>query len=771
MGNFFARARSNSLHSLSSSSSSIRRQDESAPPPVPSIPTTFSQPSPVRGPAPPSARDTVACIRSVSVPHHAKSGGKWVFACRVVPDGCAGGSQEAVSMTRAGSLGRMQIAGTGSDGAREPHTVWRSWGEFVDFSTRLSTAFPFVTPDGSSSPTSPTSPGTLPSSFYRQTPRLTRKLTLFVTRSTLLQRQDDLDLFVRRLFEMPDVIRRSSFVVDFFRIREHDVLGASAPVSATSGESLPPSPLDDEGPASFARFLTDVHSPSPNATIRATTVRAKSRPALGVKHSTPDLRKLMVSDAESIFEAPPKVPMRRPLLADHRTVTLDDDVRSSAYSASSSATVTPASLSRLPSPLTTRSPLPSTFVEAQDVALAAGTAQSAAKARHQGLLRHFYSLQDIRGQQALSGGPSPPLPTSSSVDMGRSQTQPNSASPMARVASQDRYHAQPRQRTTSKSSSSSSLEEASGSAYTSSNGVWPATGNFRQGPSGRTERVPSETRPRRTSAQGRSLSNAKAGSGHSPSASSSSIGSTYSTTSARSSSISSPGGYFPSRRSSTDQSEGGSYSPGTPPTPHFEGDFHGGKFHVSETGVLSLSNTPVPPSMSSVGMQHAYSHDGMPHASHARKVSYEARSRATSSASSRPSALDLLPGSPLSSSVSSVSSARSTVSNTSAANSPRDRPTIMFKVLHPAENLLLRVPRETTLATLRAQIAEKFAMGGAVRLGGEDGEEQWALSYIPGGRGAGDKAEPAELIVSEADYQLALACTSHLEKVALRIIS
>lgn len=38
-------------------------------------------------------------------------------------------------MVRTGSLGPMELAGVGEEGAREPHTVWRTWSEFVEFST------------------------------------------------------------------------------------------------------------------------------------------------------------------------------------------------------------------------------------------------------------------------------------------------------------------------------------------------------------------------------------------------------------------------------------------------------------------------------------------------------------------------------------------------------------------------------------------------------------------------------------------------------------
>lgn len=73
--------------------------------------------------------------------------GKWVYACRVVPEieplgegGVVAAQAEtaagSASISRSSSLGRMEMAGLGQDGAREPYTIWRSWSDFVELSGR-----------------------------------------------------------------------------------------------------------------------------------------------------------------------------------------------------------------------------------------------------------------------------------------------------------------------------------------------------------------------------------------------------------------------------------------------------------------------------------------------------------------------------------------------------------------------------------------------------------------------------------------------------------
>lgn len=149
----FSRQRSSSVHNTSSPTLSASfRHDAIHAPPVPSLPatpSTSSRPSSgQRWGTEPTAIDDMSYppIKSVTVPHHSKTGKSWLFACRIVPESrpvpSAAGrdvltSPLACSGTlRQSSLGRMAMAGRGEANAREPHTVWRTWSEFVDFSQR-----------------------------------------------------------------------------------------------------------------------------------------------------------------------------------------------------------------------------------------------------------------------------------------------------------------------------------------------------------------------------------------------------------------------------------------------------------------------------------------------------------------------------------------------------------------------------------------------------------------------------------------------------------
>jgi hypothetical protein len=77
---------------------------------------------------------TAAPIKSVSVPHHSKQAKVCLFACRVVPDLAAASMPKGLA--RRGSLGKMRMAGQD-----EPHTVWRTWQEFVDFGAKCVACF------------------------------------------------------------------------------------------------------------------------------------------------------------------------------------------------------------------------------------------------------------------------------------------------------------------------------------------------------------------------------------------------------------------------------------------------------------------------------------------------------------------------------------------------------------------------------------------------------------------------------------------------------
>lgn len=571
-------------------------------------------------------------------------------------------------------------------------------------------------------------------------------------------------MFVRRLFEMPELVRKSALVCDFFRMRDED---AGVPC-ASSGSTMPMS------------MGGDVSELAPKPRTK--------RPSLGVKHSTPDLRKLMMSeDLEGAFDRAHSRQdgadspfARRPPLP-HRAATLDvEDSRDSLSRSSTSSSVTvtahPTPLpSPLPSPLCSDSkPLP----EIKDVQVVPKPLKKG------GALRHFRSLQDLRhhitssSTPTSSTPPTPPLPLPLSSTMARAHTQPTPILTQRAPSSGPASAPFLRQRSSSKSSTTSSFEDA---------GISPTypfagSGSFAFGPSGRLDRVPEGTSRHRRPSMPRTTSIAtKASAGHSPSPSASSVDSL---TSSMRRSLSEKG--YPSGRSSTDFSDVGSYNPETPPTPTMEVC---GKYYL-ENGQLSQNNMvppppffvrlsslagaplvltlillqPVPPSMSSVAMHAAHSHEGLPHSprpSHQRKSS-EVRSRTASTSSRR--TLDPVPASPC------VSSPTPSFASSSAVR-PQDRPHWTFKILHPESNFVLRVSRDITLEALRTAVERKFAMSGSIRLAGEKGDVVWTLAYaLSRSSGASGEMGAVERIGDEGEFQGVLERTAHLEKVALRIV-
>lgn len=338
---------------------------------------------------------------------------------------------------------------------------------------RLSAAFPVV-----NSP-EPTSPSALPSSFYRQTPRLSKKLTLFVTRATLAQRQQDLDLFTRRLFDMPREVKRSALVRDFFKLREED-LTAGGPASPFTNVSTPaaPAPSDmtqnwgeissvDDGPESFSSFLAAA-SGSPNATVRPFATR--QRPGLVVKHSTPNLRhessehdEMASVAANALLSSGTRPNAVRSTTVDDAGLRAATDRGASQYSvsttssASSTMTVTPQTLSgssssasvfaaqqqqqmaKKASPLGAEFRFGGTNAKAHDAAAVKPVEPK--KRPSLGPLRHFRSLQDLRssGSPQTLAIPSEPVPklsvatlpssgaSSASRSMMRAVTQPLSS--------------------------------------------------------------------------------------------------------------------------------------------------------------------------------------------------------------------------------------------------------------------------------------------------------------------------------------------------------
>ncbi|KAK4053431.1 hypothetical protein OIV83_001597 [Microbotryomycetes sp. JL201] len=649
------RPRSSSMHQPSSSHSRVPLFDASTLPPLPSLPPTpaqasRSQPEEV----PPDTRRYRPLIKSVTVVHHIKTGKSWAFACRVIPAASAPldhADAMNVPTRRRESLGRMAMAGRLEYELREPYTVYRTWGDFVELSSQLANVFPVVSPADHG-----VSSSALPSTFFRQVPRLSKKITLFVTRSTLTQRQAELDLFTRRLFEMPDQVCQSRLVRDFFMLRRED----AAPLALLP--SLSPNPADDtwgqvagEEPESFATFLAGLDSP--NATIRP--IAAKSRPPLHVKKSTPNLRLALLKHDDALEDL--SVP-KRPGMA---TPTSDaTNVRSSIYSVStmastsSSATVTPMTFAAASS-MRAKSPLSN-----EDLASEAVKPEPKTKRRPGlGPLRHFRSLQDLRSEKSSPVYPTEPVPKLPLPrKMVRAVTQPHpflDSVPNA-AASPTTSHARQR------SGSNSSLDDLWGttSAVPSSTDLRHAT--FRRTPSGRIDRVVPDdpVRPRRPSLPRRLSTSAARG--HNPSLSTSSVGSSRSSFSME---------LGRSHRSSTEYSE-----VTTPQTPHSE---YAASFKdPNETHVNMVPLPPffpVPPPSSSA-MQVAFSHDGLPHTpKHRRNRSSDPRT------ARRP--LDTILASPLA--------------------PPPDR--VTFKLLHPLANVIIRTQRENlTLAKLRSLVREKY---------------------------------------------------------------
>lgn len=92
-------------------------------------------------------------IKYISVVHYTKLNGKIFFVCRIL-----------------------------GDNHTEYYNVNRSWDQFIELQQRLL--------------------DTLPPESLKQLPRLNKKLALFVTKSTLTQRNDDLDLWVGYILHM-----------------------------------------------------------------------------------------------------------------------------------------------------------------------------------------------------------------------------------------------------------------------------------------------------------------------------------------------------------------------------------------------------------------------------------------------------------------------------------------------------------------------------------------------------------------------------------------
>ncbi|BGP14394.1 hypothetical protein JCM10213v2_002341 [Rhodosporidiobolus nylandii] len=791
---FFGRLRSNSLHSSVPTTRSSLRRSASPPPPMPAFPSTpYAASSSAslrydylsRSGSPHGSHVPCPPIKSVTIPHLSKAGKRPLYACRVVPeapelDSCLEKTVVGRSHARRESLGRMSLAGEG-----EPHTVWRTWQEFVDFGSKLATAFPDKRPITASPTSSPAA-----STLYHQVPRLNNKRVLFMKDSVLAQRQAELEQFCRHLFRMPREVKQSALVRDFFRVRDDAaLLNPSAMSSASSlhgGDAplAPPPALNVPEDWLAGDPNNDLELPSsPNATVKASKPKPP-RPSLAIKISSPNLRSAIrgfgsssnigaaLAEDEVAYSpsplsrgplsAAPTLGGDRPLLVNRAMADIVElprpDSKCSTATTSSSVTVTPAT-----------APVPAKSV----------------KKKRSGPLRHFRSLQDLRGSSKSSAAPEVPdepvpslAPAFAAAAMARAATQPLTSS-----------------RRSSKSSTSS-VEDLWGTPFPS----------FRQTTSGRVEAIPQGGHGRPSvggALSGRAASFGPASSssslvrppltrgagGHNSSASISSIGSTGS---AGSSSALSRSG-----RSSFDWSvsggAGSEFCP-TPPTPQTEWQgMHAaaGKYYV-ENGVLLENNMVPPPPFFPVPppMQFAYSHDGFPHtprstsSSHTRKSSSElalassrsrSRSRTGSTASSRMggvrSSLDPILASPAAS---------------SAASSPRTSSghalSWTFKLLHRSENVVLRVskpaylgadePASLPLEQLRSEVEAKFKASGVVLA-----DCEWGLGWSTkpaGGVSATSQDGPTvtKLIVQQEDLERCLREheAAGVAKIVLKVI-
>ncbi|GAA5991916.1 hypothetical protein JCM5350_005815 [Sporobolomyces pararoseus] len=751
---FFARLRSNSFHNTAvhpSTSSSSRRQRECSPPPVPSISSTPRNSRIISNSScklsPPSFRvagdlhlsRVIPLIKSVTVPHHSKSGKNWVFALRVTPIPAL---NEGKGKARVYGLGKMEMAND-----QEPYTVYRSWSECVEFSTRLVQLFP---------DDRQTAYESISDRFNHQVPRLSRKLVLFMTRSTLEQRQAELDLFFRRLFQMSIEVRDSLVVRSFFGLK-HRSAGPTRYDLTMPGINLPVPPIP---PTNFDSDCEDK-----NATIKPAKPKPR-RPALSIKTSTPNLRGTAKSfDPESDALSPQTLRS----LAASRAFTVDGaDLRApSEISLASSATVTPS------------------LYAAQTASLAPPPSNPDGKfktlrKKASGPLRHFRSLQDLRGSSNVSlEVPDAPVP---SLHSGIT------APPMMRFASQPPPRPSPtplqfgapvrlpsgptsapvrppHQTHRRNGSSSSSISSTDGDLWGTSQFI-PAPTTFRQTPTGRLESVPLQQSQRSYSSSshrrqpggggGGSISTQKASLGHSSSASISSLESIRSSTSIRS--YEDTGSGSRSARNSFDWGSvaGDGFCP-TPPTPQSPWAQKDGAF-AHYNMVPPPPFFPVPPPMTS-----AYSHDGLSHTARtggpSNKSSLESstsshRSRTDSTASRR---FDSITASP----------STSTASSSPCIGGLESGAKWTFKMLHTDENVVLRIAKEDlTLERLRIDTRAKFKAAG-VDL--SDEEAHWGLSYTLKGPFDDFAGPGSKLIVTQSDLDECLANATG--KVTFRVIA
>ena len=106
-----------------------------------------------------------------------------------------------------------------------------------------------------------------------------------MTASTIASRRDELDLFVRHLFNLPRAVTTYPLVKAFFSVKNNGLDGLSPPSPTPCQQAL----FDASRPEESSKLPTAQDSPSRESLPRT------FRPVLGAKRSTPDLRRFISS--------------------------------------------------------------------------------------------------------------------------------------------------------------------------------------------------------------------------------------------------------------------------------------------------------------------------------------------------------------------------------------------------------------------------------------------------------------------------------------------
>jgi hypothetical protein len=523
----------------------------------------------------------------------------------------------------------------------------------------------------------------LPPVYQKQLPRLNKKMALFVTRSTLVQRRDDLDLWVRRLFDIPQV-RSSRMLCDFF---ERDVASASRQRDATVRPAHASRPsLSHSRRNTNERMTPDLFAKHP---LQAPHLAA---PHLGHKRSTPNLRyhpddlehdlpptptyaigpenEEAAGDAFHHAAFQPSFPRRRPSL---------DSV---ARSVSTEHTITPSLLASTCTVTPDESPFPSP--------------QTPHKAlRPKATLRHFISLQDIVSpffaqilnlpdpsikRQHITPHPAVPNPPAQGLAQGLTRSRSSSGASDSHFAP--------------------SLPNTPISASVA--GRFPIESQRSRRPSTKSVNDPRSRLPYRSH-----MHTDSGGSLHSHSQSASSI-SSADTLDTSSSSLPQWGHDGDSSKDSLSSSPMSFAQPATPPTPHWQEPTYSPKGLMIDHDPMAYSAfstnlVPLPNNMTF----------GSP-----RGMGPRSRSGSVATNGGR-SFLEPIMGSPsLSGGPSTPSSPLTPMTPSSAASfsaiSPRELVTL--KVRHAQANVVLRIERSASLNSVKRKIAEKLKSNGIAML-------------------------------------------------------